>query len=833
MTLPPWFKLAWLLLRRDLASGEVRVLLAALLLAVTAVTTVSFITDRAERAFALEANRLLGGDAVLRADQPIAPEFLQLAQAPGLQSTQTVGFLSMVQHAARFRLSEIKAMAPGYPLRGEIRIRTRQGEQTADSVPAETEVWLSRAGAQALGAKLGDQLKVGTETFVLSALVLQEPDAALDYFNSAPKVYLHLAALPATGLIQEGSRVTYRLVVAGLPDAVLAFERAARSKLERGQRVETISDARPEIRRALERADRFLGLAAMLAVILAAVAVAMASRRHTARHLDGCAVMRCLGAEQATIVRLYVSQLLVLGLLASALGVLLALMLQSLVSGVLAQVLGIGIPAPGWRPVATGFAVGMLVLLSFAVPPVLRLRNVPALRVLRRELAVAEPGAWLTGGVGLAGLGALMIWQSGSVQLAGIVLAGVAGALAVLAAIAWGLLALLRQVRGRLRGALRYGLANASRRTGSAIAQISALGLGLMVLLVLTLVRTDLLSRWQNELPPDAPNRFVINVQPEQVEPVQAFLNQAGVAGGALVPMIRGRLVAVNDQAVDAPSYALRGERAQRLAEREFNLSAASALPPDNTIVAGRWQSGPADEHLVSVEQGLAQALGWNLGDRLRFDIAGQPWEVEIGSLRQVRWENFRPNFFVLGSPESLRDYPASYITSFHLPESQSAQADALVERFPNLSVIDLQSVLNQIKSTADQVSRAVEYVFYFTLLAGVLVLIAAITATQDERWLEGSVMRVLGANASQLRWAQFAEFAAIGTLAGLTAALAANVISGVIAVRVFDLPWVPDLQLALIGGGVGMLAVVLTGMLATRRVLTTPPSEVLRSLQG
>jgi putative ABC transport system permease protein len=826
--------LAWRLLKRDIASGEVRVLLAALLLAVTAVTTVGFITDRAERALAIEANRLLGGDAVLRADAPIGDAPRALAAAPGLRSTETWSFNSMARVGSNLKLADIRALGEGFPLRGEFVLTEVDGgpQRVAGAVPAPGTVWISRAGAQALGAAVGDAVNLGTREFRLAALVVQEPDAALDYFNTAPKVFVNLTDIGSTGLVQEGSRIGYRLVVAGDAGAVEGFVKAARAGLARGQRLETIDDARPEIRNALERADRFLGLAALVSVVLAAVAVAMAARRHTRRHLDGCAVMRCLGASQRTIATVYIGELAWLGVIAGVGGVLLALAIQSLVAGVLGRVLGLDIPPPGLLPAAQGMAVGLTVLLAFAVPPVLALRRVPALRVLRRDAAAPEASAWITGGAGLAGLAALVGWKAGSMQLAGVVLGGILATLLALALLALGLIALLRAVRGRLRGPWRYGLANVGRRAGSAVAQISALGLGLMAILLLTLVRTDLLARWQAELPVDAPNRFIINVQPDQVEPVRDFLAEAGVANPELWPMVRGRLLAVNDQPVTGATYAERGGRARRLAEREFNLSQASAFGADNTLLEGRPFALDGGSE-ISVEVGFARELGWKIGDRVRFDIAGRPWEATIASLRKVDWESFRPNFFVVGSPGSLDGYPMSHITSVHVPAQRGEVTNALVLRFPNLTVIDIGAVLAQIRNTADQVSKAVEYVFYFTLVAGLLVLVAAVTATQDERLQEGGVMRVLGASRRQLRLAQLTEFAAIGLLAGLVAAIAASLLSGAIATQVFNLPWTPDWRLPAIGGALGMLAVAVTGLLATRRVVATPPSQTLRAIAG
>jgi putative ABC transport system permease protein len=828
------FGLAWRQLRRDLAAGDVRILIAALVLAVLAVTAVGFVTDRAERALAIEANRLLGGDAVVRADAPIAGAVREAANAPQLQRTETIELQTMVRVGERLQLGDLRALGEGFPLRGAFRINGADGiERDAGGVPARGTIWMSRAGADTLGAKPGDEITLGDARLRLAALVVQEPDAALDYFNVAPKVFLNLADVPSTGLVQEGSRIRYRLVVAGPAAAVEQFVDSARPALGRGQRLETIADARPEIRSALDRAGRFLGLAALVSVVLAAVAVAMAARRHSARHLSGTAVMRCLGASQRTLVGIQVGELLMIGVIASTVGVLLAFALQWAVGGWLAQALKLSIPPAGWIPALQGYGVGLVVLMAFGAPPVLALRRVPALRVLRRDLDPTEPSAWLVGIAGFVGLAALLWWKAGSAALGLSMLAGIAATLLVLALLAWALILVVRRVRSRLRGSLRYGLANVSRRAGTSIAQVSALGLGLMALLLLTFVRTDLLDRWQLALAADAPNRFIVNVQDDQVDAVRAFIAEQGVAAPTLYPMIRGRLTAHNGKPVTGKDYEAQGERAQRLAEREFNLSVADHLRDDNRITDGKFWTGKPAKPEVSVEEEFAGRLGWKIGDRIAFDIAGQPFEATITSLRSVDWESFKPNFFVIASPGSMDGFPASHITAVSVPPQRTRFTADLVERFPNLSVIDIDAVLKQVRSTADQVSTVVEVVFYFSLVAGLLVLMAAVSASQDERLLEGGVMRAIGGSRRQLRLAQASEFTAIGLLSGLTAAIAASLLAGVVATQVFDLPWEADWRMAAVGAVAGVLAALLAGMFATRRVLDAPPSVTLRELQG
>ncbi len=832
------FSLAWRQLRRDLAAGDIRILVAALVLAVVAVSAVGFVTDRAERMLASEANRLLGGDAVVRGDAPIAGRIREAANLGGLKRTETVEMPTMVRvgrgETARLKLGELRALGEGFPLRGGFRIRDARGERDVAGGPAAGTLWLSRAGADQLDAKPGDRIGIGEREFTLAAVVLQEPDGAIDYFNVAPKVFLPLADLPSTGLIQPGSRAGYKLVIAGEAAAVESFVKTAKAAIGRGQRLETIADARPEIRSALDRASRFLGLAALVSVVLAAVAVAMAARRHSERHLSGAAVMRCLGASQRTLAAIHIGELLILGVIASAVGVAIAYALQWGIGLWLADLLKVSIPPAGLAPALQGLGVGLVVLLSFGAPPVLALRRVPALRVLRRDLDVAEPSAWLVALAGFSGLGALLWWQAGSPTLGGVMLLGIVATLAALASIAWVLILVVRRVRSRLRGSLRYGLANVSRRAGTSIAQVSALGLGLMALLLLTFVRTDLIDRWRLSLSDDAPNRFIVNVQPDQMAGVRDFLSGQGIAEPTLYPMIRGRLVEHNGKPVTGAQYAEDGERARRLAEREFNLSTAESLGKDNQVTAGKlWPAKRLAKPELSVEEEFAARLKWKIGDRVAFDIAGQRFEATITSFRKVEWESFKPNFFVVASPGALEGYSASYITAVKVPPTRPRFTAELVERYPNLTVIDVDAILTQVRSIGDQVARVVQVVFWFSLAAGVLVLLAAVSASQDERLREGGVMRALGGSRRQLRLAQASEFAAIGLLSGVVAAVAASVLAGVVATQVFDLPWEADWGMAATGAAIGIAAALVAGLFATRRVLDAPPSITLRELDA
>jgi putative ABC transport system permease protein len=820
---------AWRLLWREWRAGELRVLAASLVVAVAAVTTVGFFTDRVKVALDREANRLLAADLVLSSDHEPDGRYAEEASRRGLSASLTLAFPSMVVRGESSQLAEVKAVGAGYPLRGELLLDDGHGgRHAAGGIPAPGTAWAEGQLLLRLGARLGDELEVGGARLKVTALIAQEPDRAGNLFSIAPRLLLNLADIPATGLVQEGSRVNYRLLLAGPGRGVAAYRAWAAKRLGRGERMEGVRDARPEIRAALERAQKFLGLSSLVAAILAAAAMALAVRRYTRRHWDACALLRTLGSAQGTIFRLYLLQLLFLGLAAGAAGCLIGYGAQWLLEGWLGRLVSgasLPLPLPTFLPALQGMLIGLALLLGFALPPLLRLKEVPALRVLRQELG--GPGRTTLAGhaLGAAVMAALLIWQAGDARQGLYVLAGLAG----VSLLSWGLVMGLVGVlgwRGNGGALWRHGLGNIRRRAASSVWQVAAFGLGLMALLVLTMVRGDLLGSWQATLPPEAPNRFVINIQPDQTVPLRAFFISQGREAPAFLPMVRGRLLAVNGRAVNPADYA--DERARRLAEREFNLSWSAALPPDNRLVGGRWLK--AGDGTLSVEEGIAKTLGLHVGDVLTYGVAGSSFSARISSLRKVEWDSFRVNFFVIAAPGLLEGFPASYITAFYLPPGRERLLDRMVRAFPNLTVIDVAAVMAEVRGVMERVGSAVEFVFLFTLLAGVTVLYAAVAASRDERQFEAAMLRVLGASRKQLFSVQMAEFAGIGALAGTVAALGATFLGWVLAERVFHLSYEFNPWLWLAGLGAGTLGVSAAGLWATRNIARRPPLETLRS---
>lgn len=823
-------RLSWRMLLREWRAGELYALALALVVAVGGVTAVSFFTDRVSQALGGEASQLLGADLVLVSDHEIAPVFSQEARRRSLKLVRTLTFPSMIIGTYGNQLAEVKAVEGGYPLRGALRLKTVQGESSAAGIPAPGTVWLDERLRAQLRLAPGDRVEVGAAQLAVAAELSFEPDSSGGLFSIAPRLMMNLADLPATQLVQPGSRITYRLMLAGETKAIAAYQAWAASRLGRGEKLEGVSDARPEIRSALERGGKFLGLAALTSVILAAVAIVLSARRFLERHLDGCAVMRCIGATQAQVFRLYFYQFLWLGLMASLAGCLLGFGAQWVLAQQLEHLVANGLPAPSLLPVAQGVLTGMATLLGFTLPFLQRLQRVPAIWVLRRELGLPQRFNLLSFAVGVALLAGLLLWQAGEIKLGLYVLAGLLGVALLSLLLAYGLIRLLAPWRSGMASAWRYGLANVVRRRHASAGQVVALGFGLTALLLLTLVRGDLLHGWQTSLPHDAPNRFVINIQPQQLPALRAFFSGRSMASPELFPMVRGRLVAINGRQMNVADYP--DDRAKRLVEREFNLSWAARMQGDNQLIAGRWwRVGEHDAEQLSVEEGIAKTLGLKLGDQLTYQVAGQDFTGRITSLRKVDWDSFRVNFFVIAPPALLEHYPASYITAFYLPSGQEALLNNMVKEFPNLTVIDVAALMGHVRAMMDRVAAAVEFVFLFTLAAGLMALYAAIAATREERMYEAAVMRTLGASRRQLALSQLTEFALIGLLAGSVAALSATGLAYVLATQVFHLPYQFNPWLWIVALAAGGVGVTLAGWLGTRGVLRQPPLLTLRQL--
>ncbi|MFC4161157.1 ABC transporter permease [Chitinimonas lacunae] len=817
--------LAWRWLRRDLAAGELTVMAIALLVAVAAMTSVGFFTDRVRQALARESDQLLAADLVVNADQPLPAEWVAEARRRGLAVAHTATFPSMAQAGDQAQLVTAKAVSAAYPLRGQVKLKAPLGDLLVHSAPAPGTAWADQRLFDVLGLQPGAKLQLGDLEFEMVAIIAREPDGAMDLYNFIPRMLFNDVDLARTGLIQPGSRVRYRLLLAGERDDVTAMRAWLTPKLGRGQRVEDVREARPEVKVSLERAERFLRLSALVSVFLAAAALGLAARRHTERHLDAVALLRTLGLTQRDIVTLFVRQYVLLAVVSVGLGVGIGWGAQFLIASALTGLFTTALPEASALPALAGAGIGLTLLFGFCLPPLLRLKGVAPIRVLRRD-ATPPGNAPLAMLLGLAALSGLIAWQAGDARLAGLALIGLAATVALAVAAAWGLVWLVPRLPLPRHAGWRFGLRNVARRRGLSVAQVVALSLGMMALMLLTVVRGDLFAAWDRSVPRDAPNRFVINIQPDQREAIAAEFGQAGLPAPVFAPMVRGRLSAINGRPINVQAYT--DQRTRRLAEREFNLSWGESQRGDNRIVAGR----PLDETApgFSVEQGIAESLGIKLGDTLSYDIAGTVYTAPVRNLRKVDWDSFRVNFFVVGNRALLEKQPASYITSFHLPADKLDFGNRLPRQFSNLTVIDVSAILSEVRSMLDKAFAAVEVVFVFSLLAGLAVLYAATLATHDDRRREAAILRTLGADSAMVEKAASAELLLIGGLAGLLASFAALGIGWAAARWLFELPTASlSWWLIPVGGLIGAAAARFAAAPLLLRVLKTPPLTVLR----
>jgi putative ABC transport system permease protein len=812
--------LRWL--RRDLAAGEVTVIAVSLVVAVAAMSSVGFFTGRVQDALVGEANQLLAADLVVHADQPLPPAFGEEADRLGLRRASTETFPSMVRTPSKTQLANIKAASAAYPLRGEIRFGA--GSAKASGAPPRGQAWADARLLGALGVRVGDEVEVGNISLRVAAVVSREPDSSMALASFIPHLLMSEEDLAATGLVHPASRISYRLLVAGDRARVDSFRAWVKQHQGRGQRVEDVRDARPEVRSSLERSERFLKLSALVSVFLAAAALGLAARRYVERRLDTVALLRTLCLTQNEILALFLRQYALLAVASIAVGVALGFVVQFLLAAALAGMFETSLPPPGALPALQGAAVAVALLAGFGLPPLLRLRGVSPLRVLRRDQTPAR-NAPLAFALGAAALLLLLVWQARDGRLALIAAGGLATTVVVAAAAAFGLVWGIPRLPMPVSAGFRFGLRNVARRRGLSLAQIVALSLGFMALMLLTVVRGDLISAWKQQLPSDAPNRFVINIQPEDRDALLAFFKERGLAPPVLEPMVRGRLMAISGKPVHPDEF--KDEQARRLADREFNLSFSGEATRGSRVVSGRALDDAREE--FSVEEGIAKSLHIHIGDQLTYDIAGEERTGTVVGLRKVDWGSFRVNFFVVGSRVLLGDEPASYITSFHLPESRRAVGDELSREFPTLTVVDVSAVLEEVQSLLSKALRAVEVVFLFSVLAGLAVLYAATLATQDERRHEAALLRTLGASGTTVRQAANAELLLLGGLSGLLAAGVALGFGALAARFLFDLPVTPSWWLLPAGLLAGAVVARLAATPLVREVLDTPPLRVLR----
>ncbi|HEX5276864.1 MAG TPA: FtsX-like permease family protein [Fluviicoccus sp.] len=816
--------LAWRLLRRDWRAGELTLLLAALMLAVAATTTLRFFSSSLEQAMRQQAAQLLGADLVLGSTRGIRPMWVEEARRLQLRQTQTLEFGSMAQHGEQFQLVSVKAISTGYPLRGELKLRNG-----LTGIPAAGTVWVEERLLGLLQAREGANLQIGESTLRIAAILDRDADRSNGFAALSPRLIMNLADVPATGILQPGSRVNYRLLLAGPPSALQAYQAWGKPRLEPHERLRDVTSGNKRVSDPINNAGSYLSLAAIAAVLLSGIAVALATRRYADRHLDALALMRCLGSTRRQLLALFGWQLLFLWLAAMLAGGLLGFLAAQGLHRLLADLLPVTtLEFAITQPLLTGIATATLTLAGFALPAFLKLAQVSPLRVMRRDLQPADWSTLRLTALALAALFALMTLETGRLWLTSLVLLGGLG----LAALCGGLLWLgLRRWRKRAaigHAPLAQALDSLARQPMATISQVLALGLGLTAMLLVFSLRSELLAQWRADLPADTPNQFAIAIPADQVQPLQAVIKQHHWRSSPFYPVVRGRLVAINGKTVQKPADAEpdSGNRDNAL-DRELNLTWSDTLPEENTLTKGAWFKPDAAE--VSVEAELAKRLGLKLGDTLRLQMAEDSVEARISSLRTVDWNNFRPNFYLVFPRQLLESYPASYLASFHVPEADKTAMSALVRGFPTIVFADIGQIMAELQKLMDQLADAVQAILVFVVLAGVLVLLASIAAGLDSRRQEAALLRALGAKQWQLQRRAGAELLVLGGMAGVLAVLLNEILLAVLTVQLLEgTPTVHPLWWLAVPGGSALLTLAV-GLAGMRRVWTVSPMDVLR----
>jgi len=823
-------RLALRALAREWRSGELGVLLLALIVAVAALTGVGFLVSRISAAVTLQASAVLAADLRLGSPQPLGEEYFREAERRGVRAARSTNLLSVVFNGDASQLTNIRAVTQGYPLRGRVLVADEPfGKGTsAAGIPAAGEIWPDSKLLAALGAHVGSRLAIGAAEFRVSRVLISRPDQGGTFAELAPTLLMNAADLPATRLIQPGSRVSYGGLFAADRSRIDEFKSWLAAHKRRSERLRDITEASPQVRNAVARAGRFLALASLVSVLLCAIAVAMSARRYVNRHLDSVALLKTLGATRAFTLAVSVSQLFALALIAATAGAVLGFLAQEWLLRTIRGLLSVtDLPGASATPLAVGFVTAIAVLAGFALPPLLQLSRVPALRVLRRDVGPPPPLVVLAFGPALAVVLLLIYWVVPERQMFLYFTGGLAAFVLALALAGALLVTLAGRLRGRVGVAWRYGVANLSRRRAESLVQLVAFGTGIMVLLLLSILRTDLNSDWQRTLPQNLPNYFFVNIPPQSRTEFVSFLQAQGARTTRVLPMIRGRLIAINGQPVEE-SHGAHGE--DNFAKREQNLTWATELGPDNRILAGRWWSAAdAGQPLVSLASEFQEAIGVKIGDRLTFDIAGETREVTVASIRKVKWDTFQPNFFIVFAPGVLEGTAGTYLTSAYFAPGAARSLAQLAHRFPSVSIFDIDELLAQVRSVLDKAALAVQSVFVFTLFAGLTVLLAAVQSSRDERRYESAMLRTLGASRGTVVQGVLAEFATLGSLSGLLAALGASLAAFYLTTHWLELHYVFEVLPWIEGVFGGALLVAAGGWLATRSVIDQPPLTTLR----
>ena len=818
-------------LGRDLRSGEVLVFIIAIAFAVGALTSVGFLTDRIGKAVSLQANEILAADLRLRSQEPIPDTLKDLANDFNLMTAKIMWFPSVIYNEEKSALSTIRAVSDLYPLRGSLRVSdVLFGEQRKiDEIPLKGEIWAEASLLARIDAEVGDFLSIGELKLKISSVLTYRPDQSIGFSSFAPSVLINVKDIPNSNLIGEGSRVSHALLVAGQENEVNDFKAAIQNNLPESVRIQSQEDRTDRVYSATEKAKRFLSLTAVISLLLSAVAVTMSVRRFTSKRMGAIALMKSLGATQGFVITVALIQLFLFTLFGILIGSLIGFAAEELISKILLDLLQqTKLPSAGIMPVILAALSAKVLVIGFALPSLIQLRNTPPLKVLQHEITAPAPSKILIIGLSFLSIGTLLYRSFDDFSMLLVVISGI-GIVAILLYLVGRSMAVLfgKAFKG-VGVAWRYGFANVSRRGRDSAIQIVAFGIGITVILILTLVRTNLLESWRQTMTNEAPNHFLINIQPHEIESLSMIFEANNIAVPSFTPMVRARMTKINSQSVKERDYP--NEDGEWFVNREANLTWANELSSSNKIVDGKWW--PSDYEgppLISIEEEAAKNTGLAIGDRISFFIAGNEIEAEISSIRKVNWDSFQPNFFITLSPFALDNMPTTFVSSMHIEDTGQSLFPELLKLHPSISIIDLGVIIEQVEDIIKNASSAVQVIFLFTIGAGIAVLFAAVQSTIDERRFESAMLRALGARRSTIFIGVITEFVALGSAAGILASAGASLIAYVIATQLFNLPFSFDLKIWLVGTLCGITIVCLSGCLAARTAINAKPADFLR----
>ena len=805
-------------LLRDWKAGELSLLAMALLICVASITTVGFFTNRVERAMHQQSSELLAADFVIASKREINKQRREAGGEFKVKTSYMNLFRSVILVNDEVQLVEVKAVDNAYPLRGSLLLSDKPFGDTHPSnpgldsgAPASGEVWVVPRLLQAMNIPLGSTITLGAREFTVTKIIEYEPDRGGDFFRMAPRVMMSRDDLASTQLVKQGSRINHRLLVAGEQPDVDAYIKHVKQNVYPGEELISVRDGRPEIRFAFERAEFFLNIIALISVLLGSIAT----------------ILRAQGLSQYRIFSIFMVEMFSFALIVSLLGCLLGYLAQFALTEIMSNLIIAELPQPDLSPIFVGAMTGMIALLGFVLPPIWLLKNAPPIRVLRRDQGVSVFSKSFVI-IFIGSIFALWVWRLGDSAVVQYILAGTIGTLISLYIIAKLTVYLLGPLRGLMGVSWRYGLANLTRRSNLSSLQITAFGLGIMFILLNGEIRNELLTGWRNTMPTDTPNYFLTNVQKDQLAGVKQFFADKGLTPPEFSPMVRGRLLEINNKVVNADDF--EHPQAKRMILHEFNLSWSEQIPEGNKVVDGRWwQADEAGSPFISFDPVIAQRFSLKVGDKLKFNIAGSEKEFELLNTRGVDWGSFRVNFFTLLPHGVLKDSQANWISSLHLQGDESEHLVELVRRYPSISIIDIDVIINRIRTLMDRISVAVEYLLGFTLVIGVIIMLTALKTTQDERQQEAALLHTLGASRKWILKGILMEFLLLGAIAGGIAGIAAAVTGKVLAEEVFKFEYAFSFTPVITGMLGGAIVIAIIGLLGTNKVLSQPPIDTFR----